>query len=120
MTERPTCNIINGFCRRLVCLLTSADYRGVIMNKLTRERLFAGPKKAHKTKVKLERAKSVIVAARERAAEVAQQSAAPPVRLRPTVLQRRRLAERLKAKSFRGAFFATALDGRRDSTAVRQ
>jgi hypothetical protein len=102
--RRPACIIINGFCCRLVCLLRSADYRGVIMKKLTRERLFGGPKKAHKARARLARARFVIVAARERAAEVAQQSAGRPVTLRPTVLQRRRLADRLKAKSIRSAF----------------
>jgi hypothetical protein len=54
------------------------------MKKLTRERLFAGPKKARKARTRLARANLVIVAARERAAEVAQQSAARPVTLRPT------------------------------------
>jgi hypothetical protein len=71
------------------------------MKKLTRERLFAGPKKARKARTRLARANLVIVAARERAAEVAQQSAARPVTLRQRVLQRRRLAERLKAKSIK-------------------
>jgi hypothetical protein len=102
--RRPACIIINGFCCRLVCLLRSADYRGVIMKKLTRERLFGGPKKAHNARARLARARFVIVAARERAAEAAQQSAGRPVTLRPTVLQRRRLADRLKAKSIRSAF----------------
>jgi hypothetical protein len=72
------------------------------MKNLTSARLFAAPKIAHKNKARLERAKLVIVAARERAAEMAQQSAAQPLTnltMRPTVLQRRRLAERLSAKS---------------------
>jgi hypothetical protein len=78
------------------------------MKKLTSAQLFAAPKIAHKTKARLERAKArleraklVMVAARERAAEraaeMAQQSAAQPFTIRPTVLQRRRLAERLSA-----------------------
>ena len=48
--------------------------------------------KLQKTQARLERAKLVIVAARERAAEMAQQSTARPLTRRPTVLQRRRLA----------------------------
>ena len=39
------------------------------MKTLTSAQLFAAPKKAHKTKAWLERAKLVVVAARERAAE---------------------------------------------------
>ena len=70
------------------------------MNKLTSARLFAAPRIADKTKARLERAKLVVVAARERAAEMAQQHAAQPSTMRPpTVLQRRRLAERLRARS---------------------
>jgi hypothetical protein len=62
------------------------------MKKLTRERLFAGPKKANKIRTRLARAKLAIAAARERGGEMAQQSAAQPVTVIPTVLQRRRLA----------------------------
>jgi hypothetical protein len=52
-----------------------------------------------KTKARLERAKLVVVAARERAAETAQQYAAQPSTMRPpTVLQRRRLAGRFSGK----------------------
>jgi hypothetical protein len=66
------------------------------MKMLTIAELFAPPKKARKTKVRLERAKLVVVAARERAAERAQQRAAQPSTTRPpTVLQKRRLAGRL-------------------------
>jgi hypothetical protein len=76
---------------------------GRIMKKLTSARLFAAPKiskaRLERTKARLERAKLVVVAARERAAEMAQLSAAQPLTMRPTVLQRRRLAERLSAKS---------------------
>jgi hypothetical protein len=68
------------------------------MKKLTSAQLFAAPKIAHKTKARLERAKLVIVAARARAAEITQQSAAQPLTMRPTVLQRRRLAQRWRAK----------------------
>jgi hypothetical protein len=52
-------------------------------------RLFAAP--TFKAKTRLERAKLVIIAARERAAEMAQEPPAKPRRI--TVLQRRRLAE---------------------------
>ena len=46
------------------------------MKKLTSGQLFAPPKKARKTKTRLERAKLVIVAARERAAVTAERYAA--------------------------------------------
>jgi hypothetical protein len=73
------------------------------MKKLTSAQLFAPPKKARKTKTRLERAKLVIVKARERAAVTAQRYAAQPSTTRPmrppTVVHRRRLAERLSANS---------------------
>ena len=76
---------------------------GQIMKSLTSAQLFAPPKTARKTKARLERAKLVIVKARERAAVTAQRYAARPSTMRPTrpptVLQRQRLAERLNAKS---------------------
>jgi hypothetical protein len=59
----------------------------------------ARKKRALKTKDRLERARLVIAAARDRAVETAQQRATPPMKRFPTVLQRRRLAERLSAKS---------------------
>jgi len=55
-------------------------------------------KRADKTKAWLERAKLVVVAARDRAAETMQSSTVHPMPP-PTVLQRRRLAKRLSAKS---------------------
>jgi hypothetical protein len=75
-----------------------------IMKKLTSEQLFAPPKKERKTKTRLERAKLVIAAARKRAARraarTAQQYAVQLSMMRPpTVLQIRRLAERLSARS---------------------
>jgi hypothetical protein len=45
------------------------------MKKLTSAQLFAAPKSAGKAKARLERAKLVIVAARERAVETVQQCA---------------------------------------------
>ena len=76
------------FVRRLA---TSRPW-GQIMKTLTSAQLFAAPKKAHKTKAWLERAKLVVVAARERAAETAQYAAQPSRPMPPpTVLQRRRL-----------------------------
>jgi hypothetical protein len=72
---------------------------GQIMKKLTSGQLFAPPKKARKAKTRLERAKLVIVAARERAVETAQQCAAQPSTMRPpTVLQRRRLVGRFSGR----------------------
>jgi hypothetical protein len=79
-----------------------AGHRGQIMKRLTSAQLFDAPKSARKIKARLARAKLQIVAARERAAVTAQRhvvrALARPMRL-PTVLQRRRLAERLNAKS---------------------
>ena len=79
-----------------------ADHRGQIMKRLTSAQLFGAPKRARKTKARLARAKLQIVAARERAAVTAQRyvvrALARPMRL-PSVLQRRRLVERLDAKS---------------------
>src|SRR5262249_7957563 len=49
----------------------------------TSAQLFAPPKRARKTKARLERAKLVVVAARERAAGTAQQYAAQPSTMRP-------------------------------------
>ena len=70
-----------------------------MMKRLTSAQLFAPPKIARKTKARLERAKLVVAAARERAVETTQQRAAPSMKRFPTVLQRRRLAERLSANS---------------------
>ena len=72
---------------------------GQIMKRLTSAQLFAAPKSAGKAKTRLERAKLVIVAARERAVETAQQCAARPSTMRPpTVLQRRRLVGRFSGR----------------------
>jgi hypothetical protein len=76
-----------------------ADHRGQIMKMLTSTDPFAPPKRERKTKDWLERAKLVVAAARDRAVEGAQQRAAPSKTRPPTVLQKRRLAERLSAKS---------------------
>jgi septum formation topological specificity factor MinE len=69
------------------------------MKRLTSAQLFNPPNKARKTKTRLERARLVIVAARDRAVESAQQRAVPSMKRPPTVLQRQRLAERLSANS---------------------
>jgi hypothetical protein len=69
------------------------------MKILRGAKLFAPPKRTQKTKDWLDRAKSVVAAARERAVERAQQRAAPSMKRPLTVLQRRRLAERLPAAS---------------------
>jgi hypothetical protein len=70
------------------------------MKTLTGVQLFApGQRGPRKTKDWFERAKLVVAAARERAVETAQQSAAPSIKRPPTVWQRRRLVERLSAKS---------------------
>jgi hypothetical protein len=76
-----------------------AGHRGKIMKMLTNVELFAPPKRARNTKEWFERAKLVVVAARDRAVKAAQQREVPPVTQPPTVLQRRRLAERVSAKS---------------------
>jgi hypothetical protein len=71
------------------------------MKKLTSAQLFAAPKSARKAKARLARAKSLVAAARERAAVTAQRYAAQALARPmhpPTALQRRRAAERLNAK----------------------
>jgi hypothetical protein len=70
------------------------------MKKLTSAQFFApGQRGPRKTKDWFERAKLVVAAARERAVETSQQRAVPSMKRFPTVLQRRRLAERLSANS---------------------
>ena len=76
-----------------------ADHWGQIMKMLTSTDPFAPPKRERKTKDWLERAKLVVAAARDRAVEGAQQRVASSKTRPPTVLQKRRLAERLSAKS---------------------
>ena len=70
---------------------------GQIMKTLTVAQLLAAAqkKRALRTKDWLERANLVVAAARDRAVETAQQRRAPSMKRFPTVLQRRRLAERL-------------------------
>jgi len=53
----------------------------------------------HKTKEWFERAKLVVAAARDRAIETTQQRVVPSMKSFPTVVHRRRLAERLGARS---------------------
>ena len=68
------------------------------MKMLTSAELFDPPKRTRrtrKTKDWFERAKLVVAATRDRAVETAQQRAAPSMKRPPTVLQRRRVAERL-------------------------
>ena len=70
------------------------------MKRLTSTELFAPPGIRRKDqRARLERAKLVVAAARERAVETTQQRAVPSTKRFPTVLQRRRLAERLSANS---------------------
>jgi hypothetical protein len=70
------------------------------MKRLTSGQLFAPPGIRRKDqRARLERAKLVVAAARERAVETTQQRAAPSMKRFPTALQRRRLAERLSANS---------------------
>jgi hypothetical protein len=59
----------------------------------------ASPRRTRNAKEWFERAKLVVAAARDRAVETAQQRAAPSIKRPPTVVHRRRLAERLSAKS---------------------
>ena len=79
----------------------SASYQptigGQIMQTLTGAQVFAAPKRARRSKDWFERARLVVAAARDRAVETARQRPTPS--MKPTVLQRRRLAERLNAKS---------------------
>jgi hypothetical protein len=63
------------------------------MNRFTRAQLFAQAKRTRRNKDWFERAKLVVAAARDRAVE--EQRAAPSMKRPPTVLQRRRLAQRL-------------------------
>src|SRR5215469_10543547 len=72
---------------------------GEIMKTLAVAQLLAAAqkKRALRTKDWLERARLVVAAARDRAVETAQQRRAPSMKRFPTVLQRRRLAERLNA-----------------------
>jgi hypothetical protein len=67
---------------------------GRTMKMLTREQLFAAPKLVSRAEERRARGIAAVSAARERATEIAEQSAARP-KMRPTVLHRRRL-ERLK------------------------
>jgi hypothetical protein len=69
------------------------------MQTLTVDQLAARKKRARKTKDWLERAKLALAAARKRALETTQQRATPSMKRFPTVLQRRRLAERLSTRS---------------------
>ena len=69
------------------------------MKKSTSAQLFAPPGIRRKDqRARLERAKLVVAAARDRAVETAQQRAAPSMKRPPTVSQRRRVAERLAPK----------------------
>ena len=72
------------------------------MKKLTVAQLFAAPRNVRKAEARLERAKSTIAAARALAAEISQQYAAQSLSVRPSVVQRHRLAKRLSAKSLIG------------------
>jgi hypothetical protein len=63
------------------------------MKTLRGAQLFAPPKRAHKTKARLERGKLVVAEARDRAVETAQQRAVPAMKRPPTVVHRRRVAE---------------------------
>ena len=69
------------------------------MKSLTSAQPFGAPKRVDKAKARLERAKLVIVAARERAAETAQEYVAQLAVMRPpNVLQRRRLVGKFSGK----------------------
>jgi hypothetical protein len=68
------------------------------MKRLTSRELAPPGIRRKDQKARLERAKLVIAAARERAVETTQQRVVPSMKRFPTVLQRRRLAERLSAR----------------------
>ena len=74
---------------------------GRIMKKLTRAQLFAAPVKVRNAEARLEQGKLAVVAARARGSEITQQYEGRLFDVRPTVLQRRRLAERMGAKPCR-------------------
>jgi hypothetical protein len=70
------------------------------MKRLTSTELFAPPGiRREDQKARLERAKLVAATARDSAIETSQQRAVPSMKRFPTILQRRRLAERLSARS---------------------
>jgi hypothetical protein len=81
--------------------LALADDGGADHEEIDKGAALGAPKSARKTKARLARATSLVVAARDRAAETAQryvaQALARPIHP-PTALQRRRVAERLNAK----------------------
>jgi len=69
------------------------------MARLTTAQPFAAPKRADNAKARLERARLVIAAARERAAETAQEYVTQLAAMRPpNVLQRRRLVGKFSGK----------------------
>jgi hypothetical protein len=78
---------------------TSGPLGADLKKMMTGEQLFAGLKSVRKTKAWLERAKVTLAAAREQATEMAmaREKVAPQRVMRPTVLQRRRLAKRLSS-----------------------
>jgi hypothetical protein len=71
------------------------------MKKLTRAQLFVQAKegRAARAKTGLSAQSWFVTAARDRAVETAQQHVVPSMKRPPTVLQIRRLAERLSARS---------------------
>jgi hypothetical protein len=78
---------------------TSGPLGADLKRMTTGEQLFAGPKSVRKTKAWLERARLTLAAAREQATEmaIAREKVAPQRMMRPTLLQRRRLAKRLSS-----------------------
>ena len=78
---------------------TSGPLGADLKETMTGEQLIAGPKSVRKTKAWLERARLTLAAAREQATEMAmaREKVAPQRVMRPTVLQRRRLAKRLSS-----------------------
>jgi hypothetical protein len=79
-------------------LATSRPSGANLKKMMTVEQLFAAPKNVRKTEARLERAKLTMAAAREKAAEMPMARAKKSeVLMRPTVLQRHRLARRLSS-----------------------
>jgi hypothetical protein len=89
--------VIQG--RNFVVVGFSRHRGGQIMKTLMRVQLVTRAKKARNTQDWFGRTKVVVAAARDRAIEMAQQRVMPSMPRAPTVLQRRRLAERLSARS---------------------
>ena len=105
---RPTahCNHLAAIKRRILIVVVwrPSGHQRTIGGGLERDddkgsSFLRGPKSVRKTKAWLERARLTLAAAREQATEMAmaREKVAPQRMMRPTVLQRHRLAKRLSS-----------------------